>query len=61
VLCSARPDQVRERAEHAGVPARVIGKAGGASLVVEGLLDLSVREVTESWRRALPAALGEPV
>ncbi len=59
VLCSVRPDQVCERAEHAGVPARVIGTAGGARLVVGGLLNLSVAELTESWRRALPDALGE--
>jgi phosphoribosylformylglycinamidine synthase len=60
VLCSVRPNQVCERAEHAGVPAQVIGTAGGTRLVVEGLLDLSVAELTESWRSALPAALGEP-
>jgi phosphoribosylformylglycinamidine synthase len=60
VICSVRPDEVCTRAEKAGLPARVIGTAGGGRVVVGGLLDLSVAEVTESWRTALPAALGEP-
>jgi len=59
VVCSKRPDEVRARAEEIGVQAAVIGETGGARLVVEGLVDLSVGQVAEAWRDALPSALGE--
>jgi phosphoribosylformylglycinamidine synthase II len=61
VLCTARPEEVLRRATSAGVPAAVIGRAGGARLVVEGLVDLSVAEMAARWRQALPEALGEAV
>jgi hypothetical protein len=38
-----------------------MGTTGGARVVVEGLLDLSVDEAASAWRSALPDALGEPV
>ncbi|MDE3086101.1 MAG: phosphoribosylformylglycinamidine synthase II, partial [Acidobacteriota bacterium] len=61
VLCSSRPEEVLSRAEAAGVPAAVIGTAGGERLAVEGLVDLPVAELVRAWRRALPAALGDAV
>ena len=61
VIGTARPDEVLDRAEAAGVPARVIGSAGGDRIVVAGLLDLAVADAAEAWRVALPGALGEPV
>jgi phosphoribosylformylglycinamidine synthase II len=61
VLCTARPEEVLARAEAAGVPAAVIGTAGGERLVVEGLVDLAVADVAGAWRRALPGALGDAV
>ncbi len=61
VLCTDDPDAVLASAGAAGVPARVLGTAGGGRIVVEGLLDLSVAEATQAWRDALPGALGEPV
>jgi hypothetical protein len=61
VIGTARPDEVLGRAEAAGVPARVIGSAGGDRIVVAGLLDLAVADAAEAWRVALPGALGEPV
>ncbi|HWG74939.1 MAG TPA: phosphoribosylformylglycinamidine synthase subunit PurL [Acidimicrobiales bacterium] len=44
--------------EAAGVACVDIGSAGGERLVVEGLVDVSVAEATESWRTALPRMLG---
>ena len=61
VLGTPRPDEVLARAQAAGVPARVLGTAGGDRIVVAGLLDLAVAEAAEAWRVALPGALGEPV
>jgi phosphoribosylformylglycinamidine synthase len=50
--------QVRQRADQAGVPVTVLGTAGGERFVVDGLVDLSVPEMVEVWRTALPKALG---
>jgi phosphoribosylformylglycinamidine synthase subunit PurL len=61
VLGTARPDEILDQAQAAGVPARVIGSAGGERIVVAGLLDLAVSDAVEAWRVALPGALGEPV
>jgi phosphoribosylformylglycinamidine synthase len=61
LLCTGRADEVLARAGTAGVPARVLGRAGGDRLVVDGLVDVVVAELVDRWRRALPDALGEPV
>ena len=61
VVGTTRPDDVLAQAQAAGVPARVIGSAGGDRIVVTGLLDLAVSDALEAWRVALPGALGEPV
>ncbi|HLI73368.1 MAG TPA: phosphoribosylformylglycinamidine synthase subunit PurL [Acidimicrobiales bacterium] len=61
LFCTRRPDELLTRAAQAGVPARVIGEAGGDRLVAEGLLDVSVSDATQAWRTAIPNALGEPV
>jgi phosphoribosylformylglycinamidine synthase len=61
VLGTAHPDEVVARALAGGVRARVIGRAGGDRIVVDGLLDLAVADALEAWRTALPGALGEPV
>jgi phosphoribosylformylglycinamidine synthase len=61
VLGTERPDEVLAAAEAAGIPARVIGAAGGDGVVVAGLLDLAVSDAADAWRRALPDALGEAV
>jgi phosphoribosylformylglycinamidine synthase len=56
VTPAALPD-VTARVEAAGVSWTSLGVAGGDRVIVEGLLDLSVAEVTTAWRGALPAAL----
>ena len=61
VLGTERPAEVLADADAAGVPARVIGTAGGDGVVVVGLLDLAVSDADDAWRRALPGALGEAV
>jgi phosphoribosylformylglycinamidine synthase len=49
---------VVERAEQAGVPVTVIGEAGGDRLIIDDLVDLSLADMVEAWRSALPRALG---
>jgi phosphoribosylformylglycinamidine synthase len=55
--------EVHRRHTAAGVPAAIVGDAGGDRLVVEGLagganVDLAVADVVAAWRGALPAVLG---
>jgi phosphoribosylformylglycinamidine synthase len=59
VVATSRPTAVLERAGRAGVPAAVLGQAGGQRLVVDGLVDLALDGVAGAWRAALPRALGE--
>ena len=61
VVCTGRPGSVLDAAAAAGVPAAVLGEAGGERLVVEGLVDLPVADLIAAWRSALPAALDEPL
>ncbi len=61
VLCTDRADDVLALAAEGGVPAAVIGGAGGERIVVDGLVDMMVADATASWRAALPEALGETV
>jgi phosphoribosylformylglycinamidine synthase len=61
VLVCVAPASVAEvagRADAAGVGWARLGTAGGDRLVVDGLVDLAVADVTSAWRGALPAALG---
>jgi phosphoribosylformylglycinamidine synthase len=61
VLASVAPDAVATvvaRAEAAGTPARVLGRAQGDRLVVEALLDVAVPTLTAAWRERLPGAFG---
>jgi phosphoribosylformylglycinamidine synthase subunit PurL len=51
-------DQVWIRLRSAGIGSARLGVGGGARLIVEGLLDLSLEEARAAWQGALPAALG---
>jgi phosphoribosylformylglycinamidine synthase len=60
VVATARATEVIDRARAAGVPAEVLGRAGGSRFVIEGLVDLPVSDIQAAWTRALPDALGLP-
>jgi phosphoribosylformylglycinamidine synthase len=57
VVCTTRRNELISRAAEAGVAFRVLGTAGGDRVVVEGLVDLDIAEVTASWRDCLPSRL----
>ncbi len=57
VVCTGRPAEVMAAAAAAGVPAVVLGMAGGDRLVVDGLVDLTVSEVVTTWAEAIPRAM----
>ncbi len=59
VVATNRPKFLTQRAESAGVRARILGTAGGDRLVVEGLVDLDLAATTASWRNRLPQLLDE--
>ena len=60
VLATARPDELRARAEALGIPNAVLGRAGGDRFVLEGLVDLPVAALGEAAERNLAGALGDP-
>jgi phosphoribosylformylglycinamidine synthase len=53
-----RADEVRSRAEAAGVPVRTLGVTGGAELAVAGVPALSLAELRAAWEGTLPALFG---
>nr|MBA2752778.1 hypothetical protein [Actinomycetota bacterium] len=59
VLCveADTAEQVRRRAQAAGVSSSELGVAGGERLVVRGLVDVGIDEAEAAWRNAIPAAL----
>lgn len=59
VVCTTRRTELVSRAAGAGVGFRVLGSTGGGRIFVDGLVDLSVADATESWRRRLPSLLDE--
>ena len=52
-----RVDEILGRAASAGVPAAVIGTAGGDRLVWAGAFDVALAQAERAWRDALPSAL----
>jgi phosphoribosylformylglycinamidine synthase len=53
VAATRRPDELLGRAADAGVPAEVVGRAGGGRLVVEGLVDLDLDVLRDAWSGSL--------
>jgi phosphoribosylformylglycinamidine synthase len=51
--------EVHRRHATAGVPAEVVGDAGGDRLSVGGLVDLPLAEAATAWRGRLPGLLGQ--
>jgi phosphoribosylformylglycinamidine synthase subunit PurL len=58
VVCTRDADALLGLASELGVPAAVIGAAGGDRVTVPGFFDLPLSVVTETWAEALPRALG---
>jgi phosphoribosylformylglycinamidine (FGAM) synthase-like enzyme len=61
VLFSVAPDwadAVVDQARAAGLPANVIGTAGGERLATTDAFDVSLAAAVHAWRDALPEALG---
>ena len=59
VVCSVEPERsaaVCGQAAAAGVPARVIGTAGGDRLIAQDGFDIAVADATRAWRDAIPAS-----
>ncbi len=56
----AQVDALLARAAGAGVPAAVLGDAGGDVLVAEGALRVPLAAATRAWRDAIPALMGAP-
>jgi phosphoribosylformylglycinamidine synthase len=50
-------DEVLGTAEAAGVPAALLGQAGGDRLVVDGLLDVALADAVDAWKGHLPDAM----
>jgi phosphoribosylformylglycinamidine synthase II len=58
VVATADAAAVEAAVVAAGVACRALGRAGGARLGVDGLVDLAVSDVVATWRDAIPNALG---
>jgi phosphoribosylformylglycinamidine synthase subunit PurL len=59
LLSVADPDLplVEERCAAAGVSVEHLGRARGDRIVVHGMVDVSLADASDAWRRRLPAAL----
>ncbi len=60
VVCGVDPREtaaVCGAAAAAGVPARVVGVAGGDRLIAKGAFDVALADATHAWRDALPALM----
>jgi phosphoribosylformylglycinamidine synthase len=57
LLATPRPGELLEQAAAAGIPSEVLGVAGGARLVVDGLIDLSLEELARRYEAAIPEAI----
>ncbi len=55
---SSDADALLALAQHHGVRIAELGRTGGSSLSVEGVLDVPLQELREAWTATLPAALG---
>ena len=59
LVCASPGDapEVLRRAGEAGVPATLLGGAGGDRFVVDQLVDLALADLERSWRDTLPSML----
>jgi phosphoribosylformylglycinamidine synthase subunit PurL len=61
IACTGSPDELVGLARECGLPARVLGVAGGSRVTVGGQIDLALADLADAWVGALPKALGEPL
>ena len=59
VVATQTPGELLARAADAGVGTTVLGRAGGPSLTLGGLVSLPVERLHEAWTGAIPVALGD--
>ncbi len=57
VVCTPEPSAVIGRCTEAGVEAVTIGRAGGDRLIIPGLVDLEMSELSDARTRKLPEAV----
>src|SRR5690606_7998057 len=57
----ARRAEVERIAAEAGAPFAVLGKVGGSSLAIEGMLDVPLERLARAYHRALPEMLGHSI
>jgi phosphoribosylformylglycinamidine synthase len=55
---SSQLADVEARAATAGIPALVLGAAGGTRMVFDGLVDVALPDAVRAWRDRLPVAFG---
>jgi phosphoribosylformylglycinamidine synthase len=55
----ADEDELTQLAADHQVPAVRVGETGGPRALIEGLVDIPVRELTDAWEGAIPRLLGE--
>ncbi len=60
VVTTSDAPAVRAAAEAAGVPVTELGTTGGEALLLDGLLELPLAELRETWTATLPALFGSP-
>jgi phosphoribosylformylglycinamidine synthase II len=56
---AADEDELTQLAAEHQVPAARVGETGGPRALIEGLVDIPVRELTDAWEGAIPRLLGE--
>lgn len=54
------PTPVLQAARAAGIPATILGEAGGAAIKIDGALDLPLAELRTAHEGWMPAFMGEP-
>jgi hypothetical protein len=59
-VATGDPDELCRRAAAEGIPAAVLGPAGGGRCTLGGLVDLPVDALREAHEGNLALALGEP-
>jgi phosphoribosylformylglycinamidine (FGAM) synthase-like enzyme len=59
VVATTMPDELCARAENLGVPAYVLGRAGGDRFTVGGLIDRPLADIRQAYHENLGQLLGE--